>query len=132
MPSRKRLLVLGALVGALGLGCGGGDDGGPDGAQLDIVLTTPHLNDGAVLVRIEGGPIQAVTGAPQYTSYAAVVGNFAARVLVTGNITSGVIATITIPDSRQAGNYVAVVEQAAARDGNHGLQSTSGYSVAVN
>ncbi len=126
MRAGARWVLLGlSLLG--GISCGGGD--GPAGGLLDITLTTPNNNDGAMLLVISGGEINSVEGTG-YQTYSAVAGSTTARVVIIGDITNGLVARIVVPDLSLASNYTAYVEQAAARD-TYFLQSSGGYAVTV-
>ncbi len=125
-----RALISLALIG-LAAGCGGGGGGG--GATpgvLTLTLNTPNTGDGAVLFRVNGGPVDSVAGAPMVLdgSYN-TVGNLT-RIVVAGPITDGIIAHLFVPDVGSVANYVVTMEQVAANS-NFAQRSTAGYSITV-
>ena len=87
---------------------------GPASAILSVTLSSPNGDDGAVLLTISGGPVDSVE-AVGYTVYTARSGTETVRLIVTGNLGSGPIARIHIPDNRQAAQYSAEIVQVAAR-----------------
>jgi hypothetical protein len=109
------------------LGCGGST--GPTAGILKVNLATPHADDGGLLLTLSGGPIDSIesTGNPLYTSRADAD---SVKVIITGQLTSGTIAQIHIPDSRQASSYSAIVIQAAAR-GSYAQRNPDSYSVTL-
>jgi hypothetical protein len=70
-----------------------------------------------------------VTAAGSYRVSYATQGNIT-RVVVTGDITSGSLVRIKVPDVSQSASYSAIVEQAASRE-NYALFSTSGYELSI-
>jgi hypothetical protein len=96
----------------LSLGCSNNAE--PTTGTLNVNLSSPNADDGAVLVAVTGGPVDSVESAG-YTMYSARGRADTVKLIVTGTLPSGVIARIHIPDSRQASRYGARVLQAAAR-----------------
>lgn len=117
-----------ALIG-LAAGCGGGGSGPTPGA-LTLTLNTPNTGDGAVLFRVNGGPVDSVAGAPMVLdgSYNTVANQ--TRIVVAGPITDGIIAHLFVPDVGSVANYVVTMEQVAANS-NFAQRSTAGYSITV-
>lgn len=125
-----RIFGLLALVGALS-SCGSGGDGhDPEPGPLTLTLNTPNTDDGAVLFKVVGGAVDSITAGAmvQDGSYAAVTGG--TRVVVAGNITDGVVATIWIPDLADASHYTVTVEQVAVRN-TFVQRPLTNYSIAV-
>ncbi len=91
-------------------------------------LTTPNSNDGAVQFSIAGPAIDSVA-IVGYDGFAARTSNVA-NLVVDGQITSGDVARILVPDISLAGDYQASVSAAAARD-SYELQSTQGYRAII-
>lgn len=100
---------------------------GPTPGALKVLLTTPNNDDGALLFTVVGPAIDSVH-ASGYVGYAAAVSATSWRLIVTGNVTSGVIAEVWVRDTAQLEAYVASLDQAAAR-GSYEQQSLSGYSL---
>lgn len=97
---------------------------------LNLQFTTPYATDGAVQLTIVGGPVTEVQIPAQFTGYAGVA-NGAARVLVTGEVKSGTVARIHVPDVNKAAGYQALIGQVAER-GSYALwSSTLGYRAEV-
>jgi len=92
---------------------------------LDVILTTPNHDDGAVLFTIDGA-VDSVQGAPYVifsTSSAAD-----ARVVVTGNVVAGVIARLYVPDVATADQYLANLVEVAQR-GTFALRPPTAYQL---
>jgi hypothetical protein len=96
---------------------------------LKVRLTTPHAEDGGILFTASGGQIDSVRSS--YTNaYVSPIGQNSWRVLVAGNLASGVVAEILVPDVANAADYSASIEQAAAR-ATYVQRSLGGYSLVV-
>jgi hypothetical protein len=67
-----------------------------------------------VLLTISGGPVDSVERVG-FAVYTARAGAESLRLIVTGNLGSGPIARIHVPDSRQVSRYSARIGQVAAR-----------------
>ena len=97
---------------------------------LNLQFVTPYANDGAVQLTVVGGAIEEIQLQPQFTGYTGVAAG-SARVLVTGQIASGTVARIRVPDINKVTGYQALIGQVAER-GNYGLRtSTLGYRAEV-
>jgi hypothetical protein len=114
------------LAALLLVGCGG--DTGPTAGSLKLNLTSPHGDDGGLLLTLGGGPIDSIesTGNQVYMSGS----EDSLRVIIAGPLVSGTIARIHIPDTRLASNYSAVVLQAAAR-GSYTQRNAAAYSISL-
>ena len=132
MTARRASLLAALLVAVVGTACGGGDGGGgptkPVAGELMVRLTSPNATDGALIVRVVG-PVSSVTPVGTYTVSTAIQGNIT-RVIVTGNIVSGDLLRVKVPDVNQVLSYSANVEQAASRV-DYALLSVSNYSLAI-
>ena len=106
----KRALVMALLLA----GCRGDSGLGPTPGILVISLTRPGTTDGAVVLTLSGGPVTAVHAPAGYqiTSNSDGAGT---HVLLVGDLRTGTVATVEIPDIAQALAYVAAVEQVADR-----------------
>ena len=110
----RRLLPLGAAL-ALGLLCScTSEPAGPIQATLNVILGTPNADDGAVLFTIAGGPVDSVEAAG-FAVYSAHVDANTYHVIVTGELGSGPVARIHIPDGRDILRYSATIDQIAVR-----------------
>jgi hypothetical protein len=101
----------------------------PTTGTLSVQLTSPNANDGGVMFTVSGGTITAVTSTA-YSIFTAQPSSSIRKVVVVGNVTSGVLVTLAVPDVSQAGQYTVVLEQASARD-TYAQQNLSGYSLQV-
>lgn len=124
--TRRRAVLLGL---ALVMACGGEKGVGPVAGELTLSLTTPHLTDGAVMLKV-AGPIDEVIPVGAYRVEAAPVAGGFMRIIVTGTITNGPLVRLRVPDVNAAATYLAIVEQAAHRQ-TFALLSTTEYQVAV-
>lgn len=128
MITRRRWLVLAAAL----LAACGGDEPDPTpkpvAGELVIGLVSPNATDGALVVRVIG-TLTDVTPAGNYRVSFSTQGNIT-RAIVTGDIGSGDLLRIKVPDVTQASTYSASVEQAAARD-TYALFSTAGYALTI-
>ena len=132
MSARRASLLAVLVVAAVGTACGGGDGGGgptkPVAGELVVRLTSPNGTDGALIVRVVG-PVTAVTPVGAYAISQVTQGNIT-RVIVTGDIVSGDLLRVKVPDVNQVLSYLANVEQAASRV-DYALFSVSNYSLAI-
>ncbi len=126
--TRRLLLAAGLAVVLLGA-CKGDPPSGPVAGDLTLTLTSPGNTDGAILVRVTG-PIESVSGVGGLLVEGSQLSGGLWRIVVAGNVTSGPVARIRVPDVSVVDQYLAVVEQVAAR-GTFALLSTSGYAVEV-
>ncbi len=113
----------GTRLGSIGLiallaSCGGGDNGGPPPSQAgDLIVSYfqggPEV--GAMLLTITGGAVQSVTA----RSGQALTVSFASpspgttKVIVTGDIRTGDILNVRVPDISLSAGYVVRVDQVA-------------------
>ncbi|MGH7657847.1 MAG: hypothetical protein ACREL6_06395, partial [Gemmatimonadales bacterium] len=65
-----------------------------------------------------------------YSSFDSPVPGGNHRVVVLGDLTAGTVATISVPDTRQAASYSATVEEVATRQ-TYALQSAGGFTMTV-
>ena len=111
--SRYWLVV---VAGALGMltGCSG-QPSAPVAATLQVSLFTPFNDDGALLFTVTGGRVDSVD-APGYTLYTSQTDPATLQVILTGNLSPGIVAHVHIPDERVASQYSASINQVAARE----------------
>ena len=104
-----------ALAGALGMlsGCSG-QASGPVATTLQVALSTPYNDDGALLFTVTGGRVDSVDAAG-YTIYTSRPDATTLQVILTGDLSSGNVAQLHIADERVASQYSASVSQVAAR-----------------
>jgi hypothetical protein len=92
---------------------------------LDVVLTTPNSDDGAVLLTVDGA-IDSVQGAP-YVIFSTASGT-GARIVVTGDVVGGVIARLYVPDVASPDQYVPQLVEVAQR-GTYALRPSTSYQL---
>ena len=130
---RNKALAL-ALV-ALTAGCGGDDlpPGPPPGPSgpgiLAVVLETPNSNDGALLFRLSGGPMDSLR-VSLLTLLTANTGTNERRVMLAGNLGAGVVLRFWVPERGNLAGYRVVLEQVATR-ASYVQQPLDGYSLSV-
>ena len=122
----RRLGVVFALVMAI-FACHDDDKTvAPTGpGVLDVVLTTPNADDGAILLTVDGA-VDSVQGTP-YLIFSAASGTVA-RIVVTGDVAGGVIARLFVPDVGIADQYLAHLDEVAQR-GTFALRPTTSYQL---
>lgn len=123
----RATLLFGALLLVSLPGCS--NSTGPTAAALNLSLASPNTDDGAVLLTISGGLVDSVE-AVGYTIYTARQGPETLRLIVTGDLGSGPLARIHVPDSRLASRYSARVSQVASRV-TYIQRDPASYSVGV-
>lgn len=131
------LLVVIAACSESGGGLPVSPDERPPGERLPtakvvgyrIVLDSPNQGDGALLLRVSGGPVDSVTSTSAQAS-TAPVGTTAWSVLLWGNLKDGPVATLWIParDPRQSDAHRVVIEQVAAL-GSYRQRNPAGYTL---
>ncbi len=134
MRPRKTAAV---VIAAITIACGGdsNNDGTGPGENtsnpgfVNVTLTTPNSNDGALLLTLSGGTIDSLT-ASAGTIFFASTGTNTFRVMVAGTITGGAIVRFWMPDRRNVSQYSATLEQAAARS-TYEQQAIGGYSLSI-
>lgn len=121
-------LVLAAFLTAA---CGGSDsNSGPVAGTLQVSLTSPNTDDGAVMFQI-GGDVDSVTVPAGLTLYRSAPSATVVRAIVTGNITSGSdILTLHVPDIGKASSYATQVLQVSAQ-GTYEQRPVGGYTMQV-
>lgn len=128
------VVLLGALVA-----CGGGSPTGSDSSPppvtatsgwLTVQLNTPNSNDGAVQFAVSGPGVDSVRTVPPYAGHGLVSVSGTGHLLITGSVTSGVVARVWVRDVTKAAQVTASVRAAAIRT-TYGLQDVSGYRALV-
>jgi hypothetical protein len=113
MLSRGWLIVVAGAPGLL-IGCSG-QPSAPVAATLQVSLSTPFNDYGALLFTVTGGRVDSVD-APGYNLYTSRTDPATLQVIVTGNLSPGIVAHVHIPDERVALQYSASISQVAARE----------------
>lgn len=94
---------------------------------IDVELTTPNGNDGAVLLEISGGRVLLADGLGLDVD-ARIADHGPTIVIVSGNIRDGRLLRIKVPATASASFYSGRVLQAARRD-TFEQQSVSAYEL---
>jgi hypothetical protein len=119
-------------AGVIGLtllsACSGGSTG-PTAGTLEIRFSSSATDDGAVLFTITGGPIGSVD-AVGYTVYSARPAPNTLRVIVAGNLSSGTIAQLHVPDRDQVSRYSISLDQVAS-SGTHVERDPKAYGISL-
>ena len=111
MRNTRHLAVLGVVAAFLLAGCS--NNTGPVAGALNVSISSPQQDDGALMLSVYGGPVDSVesVGFPVYS----IRSPDSVKFIVTGSLGSGTVARIHIPDGRQASRYSAKVGQVAAQ-----------------
>ena len=125
--SRSPSMVLICLVSLVLIGCS--NSTGPTAGSLEMTFSAQQANEGAVLLVVSGGPVDSVESLG-YPIYSARLGGDTLKLIVTGQLSSGPLARLHIPDSRRASMYNARVAQVATR-GTYGLKELAGYTISL-
>ena len=106
---------------------------GPDPARgpgaLDVQLTTPNADDGALLLAFTGGPVDSVTS-PEFEVAALETARAEYRVLIRGAIHGGAVARLWVPERGDRSAYVVSVTQAVGRS-TYARHAVDGYEVTL-
>lgn len=113
------VMLLGCGVAALGCG----DRPAPTApaalaaapGPVVLHLESPNTDDGALLIRISGAPVDSIAG-PGLELFHAEIAPGVERVLVAGDIRSGPLLTVWLAGGGPRPGAEARVEQASARD----------------
>ena len=120
-----------AALGVLGAAaCSGDSTSSPVPGTLDVLLTTPRSDDGAMVFEITGPAIDTVL--PINSSVVVYTRRLTAstvRGVAAGAIAGGALLVVDVPDVAAAGSYVGTVLQVANRQ--NALQPLGGYGLTV-
>lgn len=137
--TRTHLLGLGAMVGALTFGISGCSNETSTDPSIDpstsgpvtVSLVTPNLDDGALLVIVNGqGPPTIQSASSAYQVYWRMTKAGETRVIIVGDIAAGPLFTATAPPPASTSGMTARVEEVATR-GNALRTSTAGYTLTL-
>lgn len=124
----RRLFLAALLVLGGSISCG--DSNAPVAGALKVSLTTPNNGQDGAIQFVIAGPvaITAVAAAPGLRVFADTLGTVT-RVVVTGTLTTGLVASVGVADVSQLAQYSATIQQVAAT--NYQLRPRAGYALAV-
>ncbi|MBC7790217.1 MAG: hypothetical protein H7Z74_09755 [Anaerolineae bacterium] len=121
-----------AIASACTLAACGKDRGpaAPKAGELTLNLTTPYADDGAILVAISGPQIGTVRAASSALAVHSRAVSGGVKVAVFGDIASGALLRIAVPDVSQPSKYSATVVEVSDRA--NALRSQSpGYKTRI-
>lgn len=128
MTGRTTAIVAAFAFTLLGQGCG---DDPPVPGTITVSLVSPNANDGAILFNIRGPGISNV--APTSSSnqlFWRQTTNDEVKIIVVGNLTSGPVASLDVPDINDLAGYTTFVEQVADRE-DELRPSIDGYEITL-
>jgi hypothetical protein len=126
MTTSRGLAAVGTLAAFLLSGCS--NNTGPVAGVLNVNVSSPQPDDGALMLSVHGGPVDSVESVG-FRVFSLRTSD-SVKFIVTGGLGSGVVARIHIPDSRQASRYTALVRQVAARM-SYAARDPAGYSITL-
>ena len=122
----RRLVLI--LVAAGLIGCSEAPSAS-ESASLEVTLSSPFPDDGALLFTVTGGRVDSVESSG-YTVYLSRPDANTLEVIVTGQLSSGTIARLHIPSERLGPAYSASLIQAAAR-GSYTQRDPAAYGLTL-
>jgi hypothetical protein len=103
----------------------------PTPGTVTVSFHSPNTDDGAALFTLTGPGIQdAQAASSTYKVYWRVVSATEVRFLVVGDLTNGVVATMTIDDLNKVKEYAGTFIEVASRT-DAVRASVSGYSLSI-
>jgi hypothetical protein len=131
MIAFRRTIAATAVIALAGLANCKVEASPPTPGTVTVSFQSPNTDDGAVLLTLTGPGIQGVQPASSnYKAYWRVVSATEARLLVVGNITNGVVATLTIDDLSKVKEYAGTLIEVASRS-DAVRASVAGYSISI-
>ena len=118
-----------AIAVLLFAGCATDPGTSANAGTLTLSLTGGSATDGAIVLLVSGGPVASVS-APGGYQVAANIDGEGTHVMVLGNLASGTLATISVPDTTRASAYVVTVIQVSDRN-SFSLLDPGSYHVSV-
>jgi hypothetical protein len=96
---------------------------------LTVQLVSAGTNDGALVLLVGGGPVTSIeaVGGYEVTSNTDAAG---VHLMVVGNLATGALVRLHVPDISRANDYLAIITQVADRS-NFGLLDGTGYGVTI-
>ncbi len=96
---------------------------------LQVLLQTPRINDGALLITLSGGPLDSLR-VSQATLLTAPPGVNDQQVIIAGDVRAGVVLRFWVPERANVADYRAVLDQVATRR-DYIQQSLTDYSLTI-
>ena len=124
----RRHLSAGLLAGLL-LVLGSCKEG-PKAGELEVSLTTPNSDDGAIQFTATAASPVTITGATAACAgckiFLVKISDTQYRGVVTGNIVAGALMRLAVPDTRSRSSYTLQLNAIASR--TFVVRSINGYS----
>lgn len=116
----RHLAVTAIVIAALAAGSGCGDDGPTEPnavpGTLQLRLTTPYADDGAIMLEIRGPEIDRLAAVNSaHLMYSRATSGSAVRVVIVGDIRSTGLLEFQVPDVRAVGDYSTQLIEVADR-----------------
>lgn len=127
---RHRLVLLFPIV-LLACGESSGPNPGPtppDPGHVRIMLHAPDGQTGAIRITVTGPGVDSLT-ASGFLSYSSRITNDQVRALILGDLVSGVIGRVRVPDRNRLGDYGVTVEEVATR--SYAQRAATQYTVTL-
>lgn len=125
---RLRMLLLPAILAAVGASCASG----PVAGDVPFDLTTPRSDDGAIAFDVVSKSPETLAGVTALCAgcraFVATVADTEVRGIVTGSIAAGPVFSVTVSDTRKPTDYTAKVLDVSTRA--FLTHSVSGYALA--
>lgn len=130
MTRIRKLLVLAALLAVAE--CSKNATGPTAGTIFIKMVNRPgNSADGAILITLSGPTAPSnLTAAAGDTLWGGPFNSTVNKMVISGNITTGTLASFDVSDVALAGQYVATITQIAA-SADYTLRSTIGYNLNV-
>jgi hypothetical protein len=133
-----RRVVVPLMMVTMGLGCADHSTApqsptapGEASPVVVVSLVTPHSDDGALLVSVNGPDLASIQATDSnYVLYSRAVNPQETRVVVIGDLVPGTLFTARIPAGKTLSAYTASIQEVAGRD--DALRSdASGYELRI-
>ncbi len=127
---RRMLRGTALLLSLSALACSGSDSpSGPVPGTLDVVLSSPNSDDGAVMFQVVG-VVDSVEVPAGLNSWQNDAGSNVLRVIVSGNLASGsTLLTLHVPDVAKSSSYSLLVQQVSSE--TYAQRPVGGYSLSL-
>jgi len=103
----------------------------PKPGIVTVSFVTPHTDDGAISLDLTGPGVSSVQpGSSAYAVFWRIVSASEARLIVVGDLSAGVVATVAVGDVNRLDAYHAEVIEVATRSDSARI-STAGYALTL-